>query len=99
MNHSKMKRRKPTAAAIIVGVICMLLSLAIVAGIGVLLFIGIEQLNRTAAVIFLWVGTLPWVILWLWLTVTLMDYFEKMTGISLRTKSARAPSTKNDEAA
>ncbi len=77
----------------------MLLSLAVVASIGVLLFIGIEQLNRTAAVIFLWVGTLPWVILWLWLTVTLMDCFEKMTGHSLRTKSARSPSTKNDEAA
>ena len=77
----------------------MLLSLAVVASIGVLLFLGIEQLNRTAAVIFLWVGTLPWVILWLWLTVTLMDCFEKMTGHSLRTKSARSPSMKNDEAA
>ncbi len=97
MNQSKVKNRKPTAAAIIVGVVCMLLSFTVVAGIGVLLFIGIKQLNRTAAVVFLWVGTLPWAILWLWVTVMLMECFEKMTGISLRTKSARAKTNDGDE--
>ena len=99
MSRSKVRRRRPTATALLVGAVCMLVSCAIVAGIGVLLFIGIGRLNRTAAEFVLWVGALPWAVLWLWLTVTLMECFERVTGVSLRTKSARMQTSTDDEAA
>tara|TARA_Y100001968_G_C18729118_1_gene423652 strand:- start:55 stop:333 length:279 start_codon:yes stop_codon:yes gene_type:complete len=89
MDQRKVTRR-PTATALVVGAISMLLSCAILAGLGLLLFSWISQMNRTIAGIALWVGALPWVVLWLWLTVTLMECFEKVSGISLRTKSSRS---------
>ena len=88
MNGSR-RYRKPTALAIIIGSVCFLISLGIVGTGGVLLFLWINQLNTTLAVALTWIGPLPLVVLIGWMTVTMMDVFEKVTDVSLRTKSTR----------
>ena len=90
MSQPRKLRRRPTATAIIVGTLCFLLSLGIVAGIGFLLFQWAKQMNPTLVVVLVWAGPLPLVIVVLWFTMFLMELFEKTTGIHLRTRSSRA---------
>ena len=82
-------RRRPTPIAIIVGTLCFLMSLGTVAGIGVLIFQWMKQVNPALGVVLAWGGSLPLVILVGWMTLLLMDMSEKTTGISLRTRSSR----------
>jgi hypothetical protein len=89
MRHSKKLTRKPTGPAVIVGTVCFLLSISVVGVSGIFLLLWIKQVNQAAGLVFLWVGPLPLVIIVMWLTVFLMDLFEKTTGTSLRTKSIR----------
>ena len=81
--------RRPTPIAVIVGTLCFLLSLGTVAGIGVLIFQWMKQVSPALGVVLAWGGSLPLVIVVGWLTLLLMDMFEKTTGISLRTRSSR----------
>lgn len=89
MSQARKPGRRPTATAIIVGTLCFLLSLGIVAGIGFLVFLWLKQVSPTLGVVLTWAGPLPLVFVVLWLTVFLMELFEKTTGISLRTRSSR----------
>ena len=89
MSRRKKLGRRPTPIAIIVGTLCFLLSLATVAGIGVLVFQCMKQVSPALAVVLAWGGPLPLVIVVMWLTLLLMDLFEKTTGMSLRTRSSR----------
>ncbi len=89
MSQPRKPGRRPTVTAIIVGTLCFLLSLGIVAGIGFLIFLWAKQMNSTLVVVLKWAGPLPLVIVILWLTLFLMNLFEKATGISLRTRSSR----------
>ena len=82
-------RRRPTATAIFVGTLCFLASLGVVTGIGYLVFLWLKQVSPTLGVVLTWAGPLPLVIVVGWLTLFLMNLFEKATGISLRTRSSR----------
>ncbi|MDG2201710.1 MAG: hypothetical protein P8K80_11090 [Phycisphaerales bacterium] len=82
-------RRKPTRTAIVVGSLCFCLSLAVVGGVFALILVWLRQASPTLGLVLLWVGPLPLVIVVGWLTLFLMNLFEKTTGTSLRTKSAR----------
>jgi ABC-type dipeptide/oligopeptide/nickel transport system permease component len=85
---NKKTSRKPTAAAVIVGTFCFLLSVCIVIGVGILLFPYAKQyLNKTVLFILLSVGSLPLVFILFWLTVYFMGKIEKLFGVSFRTKS------------
>ena len=87
MSRQKKIRRKPTAAAVIVGTFCFLLSACIVVGIGVLLFPYAKQyLNNTVLLILLSVGSLPFVFILLWLMLFFVETIEKLIGVSFRTK-------------
>lgn len=89
MSKQKKMRRKPTVAAVIVGTFCLLFSMTIVFGAGILAFLYLKQyLNKAIVVIVvLSVGSLPLVMATMWLTVFFMETIEKIFGISFRTKS------------
>ncbi len=89
MTQSGRLRRKPTATAVLVGVLCLLLSLGVVGGIGFLVLFWLRQVSPTLGVVLIWAGPLPLVIVVGWSTLLLMDLFEKTTGLSLRTRSVR----------
>lgn len=97
MNRQKRQkkiRRKPTAAAVIVGTFCFSLSACIVVGISILLFPYAKQyLNKTVLIILIYVGSLPIVCILLWLMVFFMNKIEKLFGVSFITKSE----VQNDE--
>jgi|OM-RGC.v1.031732026 TRAP-type C4-dicarboxylate transport system permease small subunit len=81
--------RRPTATAIVVGILSLVVSIAVVAGAGYLLFVWLRQVSPTLGVVLTWVGPIPLVLAVGWSTLFLMDLFEKTTGISLRTRSSR----------
>jgi hypothetical protein len=88
MRRQRKIRRKPTAAAVVVGTFCFLLSACIVVGIGVLLFPYAKQyLNNTVLLILLSVGSLPFVFILFWLMLFFMETIEKIFGVRFRTKS------------
>ena len=88
MRRQRKIRRKPTAAAVVVGMFCFLLSACIVVGIGVLLFPYAKQyLNNTVLLILLSVGSLPFVFILFWLMLFFMETIEKIFGVRFRTKS------------
>jgi TRAP-type C4-dicarboxylate transport system permease small subunit len=82
-------RRKPTRTAIVVGSLCFCLSLAVIGGVFVLILVWLQQASPTLGLVLFWVGPLPLVIVVGWLTLFLMNAYERTTGTSLRTKSAR----------
>ena len=87
MRRQRKIRRKPTAAAVVVGTFCFLLSACIVVGIGVLLFPYAKQyLNNTVLLILLSVGSLPFVFILFWLMLFFMETIEKIFGVRFRTK-------------
>ena len=88
MRRQRKIRRKPTAAAVVVGTFCFLLSACIVVGIGVLLFPYAKQyLNKTVLIILLSIASFPLVLTVMWLTLFFMETIEKIFGVSFRTKS------------
>ena len=96
MPKQRKRRRKPTAAGVIVGAASLVVSLAIIGGGYLLIILWLKEVSTSLAGILLWIGTLPLVIAVIWLTVTLMDVFEKLTGTSLRTQSSSDDATSND---
>ena len=97
MSKQNKLRRRPTAAAVIVGCLSLLLSLALVGSCFIFILLWLKQASPSLGAVLLWAGPLPLVIVVGWLTLFLMDLFERSTGISLRTKSARAASRGDDQ--
>lgn len=89
MANAKKLHRKPTKVAFLVGVASFLLSLFIGGGVFFMLMEWLHAVSPTAATVVLYVGSLPWFLLIMWLTLVLMSGYERLTGTSLRTKSAR----------
>jgi hypothetical protein len=88
VTKQKKIRRKPTKISVVVGTICFFLSFGIITGICIFIFSFAKQfLNSTVLYILFSVASFPLVFIVLWLTVFLMETFEKISGISLRTKS------------
>jgi len=88
VTKQKIIRRKPTMIAVVVGTICLFLSFGILTGICIFIFPFAKQfLNSTVLNIVFYVAPFPLLFVVFWLTVFLMETFEKITGISLRTKS------------
>ncbi|MCH2152902.1 MAG: hypothetical protein MK089_06130 [Phycisphaerales bacterium] len=98
MRKQNKLRRRPTAAAVIVGCLSLLLSLALVGSCFIFVLLWLKQTSPSLGRVLLWVGPLPLLMTVIWLTLFLMDLFERSTGSSLRTKSVRAGSTDNDQA-
>ena len=85
-------RRRPTATAILVGTVCFVISCACIFGPSIYVYFLLRSMSPALSHILLWVGPValfPVVVLALWFTVVLMEWFEKSTGISLRTRSSR----------
>ncbi|MCH2134193.1 MAG: hypothetical protein MK116_10625 [Phycisphaerales bacterium] len=91
MTHGRKPRRKPTKTAILVGSICFIISFAVIGIPGFLLLFWLKQVFPGLGALVLWLGPLPLVIAVMWLTLFLMERYEKATGTSLRTRSARRP--------
>lgn len=89
MSQPTKRRRSPRAIAILVFIVSFVLSFGIVAGLGYVLVLGAKLVHPTLASVLLWGGTIPLVIGVLWLSVFLVNVFEKTTRISLRTESGR----------
>ena len=89
MPNQKKLRRKPTRTAVVVGAASFLVSLCIGIGCFVLILDWLHGASPTAATVVLYVGSLPWLLLIVWLAAALMGGYERLTGTSLRTKSAR----------
>lgn len=75
--------------AIVVGTLCFLLSAGVVVPIGALVIVGGSRMNPVLGTVLTWVGPVPVVFAVGWSTVFLMERFERITGISLRTRSSR----------
>ncbi|MAT82636.1 MAG: hypothetical protein CMJ29_13450 [Phycisphaerae bacterium] len=89
MGRRKIRRRKPTVEAVIIGSLCFLLSLGIIGGLAFLIFLGIRQVYQPLGTLLFWLGPLPLVFAVIWLTILLAEAYEQLTGRTLRTRSAR----------
>ena len=85
-------RRRPTATAILVGSVCFVISSVCIFGPSIYGFVVLKSTFPALGHVLSWVGPValfPVVFLVLWFTVVLMEWFEKSTGLSLRTRSSR----------
>lgn len=87
--------RKSSPLAIITGCLCLLTSLVIVGGAFISIVILTKRSFPVVGQILLFVGSLPLLLLIIWLTLKLMNVVEQTTGIEFRTRSTR-PSQRRD---
>ena len=88
-------RRKPSPLAVITGLTCLLISIGIIGGGFISIVILTRRSFPIAGQVLLFVGSLPLLMLILWLALKLMSVVEGTTGIEFRTRSTR-PSSRRD---
>ena len=84
--------RRPTPTAIVVGSVCFVASSICVFGPSIYAYLVLKSMSPVLGQALSWLGAIalfPVVVLMLWFTVVLMEWFEKSTGIPLRTRSSR----------
>ena len=88
MSRQKKIRRRPTTTAVVIGMLCFLLSASMIVSASILIFLFAKQyLNKTLLFILLSIVSLPLVYILFWLMLFFMETIEKIFGVRFRTKS------------
>ncbi len=89
MERTRIRRRRPTATAVVVGTLAFLISAGLVGVPFAFAILWLKQVNPILSYVVTLGGGFAVVLAIMYVTVFLMEGFEKATGVSLRTRSSR----------